>query len=78
MGARHGSREESRLRACPTEGCLPFPTFGIVLQLPDLIAQEGVHHMQAFCRSREVRLLRHDHEVAQALQIHGRFIQVMY
>ena len=34
--------------------------------------------MQAFYRPREVQLLRHYHEVAQALQIHGRFIQVMY
>ena len=59
------------MRARPAEGCKPFPTFGLVLQLPDLIAQKGVHHMQSFCGLREVQLLRH------ALQIHDRFIQVM-
>jgi hypothetical protein len=31
-----------------------------------------------FCRPREVQFLRHAHEVAQALQIHDRFIQDVF
>jgi hypothetical protein len=31
--------------------------------VPDLVAQEGVRYMQSFCRSREVQLLCHAHEV---------------
>jgi hypothetical protein len=52
------------LRARRAEGCWPFSVFGLVLQVPDLVAQEGVRYMQSFCRSREVQLLCHAHFVS--------------
>ena len=70
--------DESCLREPAMGGLLVVLRLGFVIQLRDLVAQEGVSFWQLFCRPREVQFLRHAHEVAQALQIHDRFIQDVF
>jgi hypothetical protein len=55
------------LRAHRAEGCWPFSVFGLVLQVPHLVAQERVRYMQSFCRSCEVQLLCHAHFVGASV-----------